>query len=332
MRYSQLVQCIEAQFKQSNLVNYLLLGQPGAGKSALARDIGRRLGFDRVEEFNASLRDPVDLLGTPNNHGDVTRWVKPADLAKLETGRNLLIVEEITDCNMMMQNALCRLIYDRQVGELKLSDETYVIACGNRTEDKSGANRLSTKLSNRMRIHTFEVNLDDWVEWALTSGNIDPVLIQFLRFKPKLLSDFKPDAVHGINPTPRAWESINRIPKDLPNDLYFQECSGTVGEGAAAEFTAFRKIYHALISFEEIVLHPKKAKVPEELSAKYAIVGSLAHNANVGNIDRVAEYVERLPKDFGVMFWMDARKKTPELKATKPFMQWATSNANVIFN
>ena len=184
-------------FKDS--VKYLLLGQPGGGKSALARKLGKDLGFDNVVEFNASLRDPVDLLGTPNNNGATTKWIKPDDLAVLEHGRNLLIIEELTDCIMPMQNALCGLINDGVVGNLHLSRNTHIIASGNRTEDKSGANRLSTKLANRVRILDFDVSTSDFIEWAL-GINMDLVQIQFLRFREALISAFDPNA--RVSPYP----------------------------------------------------------------------------------------------------------------------------------
>ena len=38
-----------------------ILGAPGGGKSACARDIVRELGITNVVEFTASLRDPVDV-------------------------------------------------------------------------------------------------------------------------------------------------------------------------------------------------------------------------------------------------------------------------------
>jgi hypothetical protein len=114
--------------------------------------------------------------------------------------------------------------------------------------------------------------------------------------------------------------------------LYFNKVKGEVGEGPAAEYTAFRKIWQSLVSFEDIVMNPSSVKIPSDLSAQFAIVGSVAHNVTPGNIERVAEFVDRLPSDFGVMFWNDAMRKTPALKATKPFIRWASSSANVIMN
>lgn len=71
MRYSQLKTVITAQFSSTNRVSYLMLGKPGGGKSALCRDIVHSLGGteDNTVEFNASTRDPVDVLGTPTTRG-----------------------------------------------------------------------------------------------------------------------------------------------------------------------------------------------------------------------------------------------------------------------
>lgn len=327
MKYQDLKSAITSQFNRTNKVTYLLLGKPGGGKSALCRDIGSTMGFDRIVEFNASLRDPVDLLGTPRNDGEVTTWKPPAEIKQLETGRNLLILEELTDANASMQNALCGLIYDRRIGEVHLSSDTYIIASGNRTQDKSGANKLSTKLGNRVRIKEFDENIDDWCSWAL-DNDIDPVQIQFLRFKPNLLSDFDPN--RSINPTPRAWERVAQTPTDLPTEIYFDEVASDVGEGAAAEFTAFRKIYENLPNVDALMLNPAKAEVPSDPAVLYALTGAIAHRVSKDNFDRVAEYVDRMPKDFGVMLINDAMKLAPAIKTTKAFTSWAIKNANVL--
>ena len=334
--YKALKQIISNQFAHNNRIAYLVLGKPGGGKSALAVDVVKSLGgnADNTVVFTPSLRDPVDVLGTPRNDGEVTRWIPPAEFHKLRrgAGKCFLIIEELTDASAAMMNAMCRIVLDRVAGELPLSESLYIIGTGNRTEDKSGANRLTTKLGNRLNVQEFDESLDDWVDWALSAG-IDPVLIQFIRFKPDALSDFDPNRPYGINPTPRQWEAVNNVvPMPGNPELYFQNVRGLVGEGRAAEYAAFRKVYDSLVSFDEVCLNPATAPVPTDLSAQYAIVGSLSHNVKPTTIERVATYVNRLAPDFGVMFWNDAIKKTSSLKTTKPFVEWATAATNVILN
>ena len=331
MRYSNIKTSIVEQFRAPNghKVVPFILGAPGGGKSACARDVVRELGIENVVEFTASLRDPVDVLGTPNNTGEYTRWVPPEEFYRLRqgVGRSALILEELSDAPVPMQNALCGVIYDKRAGTLQLSDELYIIATGNRTEDKSGANRITSKLANRTRRFEFQENVDDWTEWAL-DNDIDPVLIQFLRFRPALLSDFDPNRF--ANPTPRAWERVNFIPESLDSGLFFDNCAGEVGEGAAAEYTGFRRIYMALPNIESILLDPANADVPADPATLYALTGALARKSTKDNFDRVSKYLSRMSPEFNVMATKDAIKLCPAIKSTRAFVEWASKNAEVL--
>jgi hypothetical protein len=329
MRYSNIKTSIVEQFKapHGNKVVPFILGAPGGGKSACARDIVAELGVETVVEFTASLRDPVDVLGTPNNTGEYTRWVPPEEFYNLRSGRAALILEELSDAPIPMQNALCGVIYDRRAGNLQLSPDLFIIATGNRTEDKSGANRITSKLANRTRRFDFQENIDDWTEWAL-DNDMDPVLIQFLRFRPGLLSDF--DANRFANPTPRAWERVNLIPASLDSGLFFDNVSGEVGEGAAAEYTGFRRIYMSLPDVDSILLDPAGADVPQDPATLYALTGALARKSTKDNFDRVSKYLSRMSPEFNVMATKDAIKLQPTIKHSRAFVEWASKNAEVL--
>jgi hypothetical protein len=331
MRYSNIKTSIVEQFKASNgnRVVPFILGAPGGGKSACARDIVRELGIENVVEFTASLRDPVDVLGVPQTTGEFTRWVPPQEFYQLRqgTGRSALILEELSDAPVPMQNALCGVIYDRRAGPLALSDQLFIIATGNRTEDKSGANRITSKLANRTRRFDFQENIDDWTEWAL-DNDVDPVLIQFLRFRPGLLSDF--DANRFANPTPRAWERVSFIPQSLDKGLFFDNCAGEVGEGAAAEYTGFRRIYETLPDVDSILLDPAGADLPADPATLYALTGALARKSTKDNFDRVSKYLSRMSPEFNVMATKDAIKFQPSIKHTRSFVEWASANADVL--
>jgi len=331
MRYSHIKTSVLEQFKapQGNKIVPFILGAPGGGKSACAREVINELGIDNVVEFTASLRDPVDVLGTPNNTGEYTRWTPPQEFYQLRqgVGRAALILEELSDAPVPMQNALCGIIYDRRAGNLPLSDELFIVATGNRTEDKSGANRITSKLANRTRRFDFVENVDDWTNWAL-DNDIDPVLIQFIRFRPGLLSDFDPNRF--ANPTPRAWERVNLIPSSLDSALFFDNVAGEVGEGAAAEYTGFKRIYDALPNIDALLLDPKNADVPDDPAVLYAITGALARKATKDNFDRVATYINRLSPEFGVMTVKDAMKLTPAIRTTRSFIEWGAKNSAVM--
>jgi len=331
MKFSEIKISVLHQFAApgGNRVVPFIIGAPGGGKSACARDIVRTMGLTNLVEFTASLRDPVDILGTPDNRGEYTRWVPPAEFWQLRQGVGpcALILEELSDATIPVQNALCGVIYDRKAGDLRLSDQLFIIATGNRTEDKSGANRITSKLANRTRRFEFTESIDDWAEWALSVG-IDHVLIQFLRFRPDLLSDFDPNRF--CNPTPRKWEAVSLIPTDLPDHLYYENVVGEVGEGAAAEYVGFRRIYASLPDIGQLLAEPEKAKVPVDPATKYALMGALAHRASKENFGRICAYLARVEPEFAVMCVRDAIKRNPEIKKTKEFADWALKNAHVL--
>lgn len=331
MRYQNIKKSVIEQFRaeRGNMVVPFILGAPGGGKSACARDIVQSLGIENVVEFTASLRDPVDVMGVPDNTGEFTRWVPPEEFYKLRqgVGRAALILEELSDAPVPMQNALCGVIYDRRANNLMLTNQLFILATGNRTEDKSGANRITSKLANRTRRFDFQETIDDWTEWALDNG-IDPVLIQFLRFRPGLLSDFDPNRF--ANPTPRAWERVNLIPSSLESGLFFDNVAGEVGEGAAAEFTGFKRIYEGLPDIDGILLNPANAEIPEDPATMYALTGALARKATKDNFDRVSTYLGRMSPEFNVMATKDAIKMTPAIQHSRAFMEWAVKHSEVL--
>jgi hypothetical protein len=331
MRYSDILQSCLANFAKGNQLVPNIEGRPGGGKSTLAREIISQLGIrpERITEFNPSLRDPVDIMGVPRTDGDVAKWIPMPEFYRIrDDGTDepcALIIEELSDAPMPMQNPMCRVILDNYAGELKLHPKVFKIATGNRTEDKSGATRMSTKLGNRMQTLTFDENLDDWCLWAFDKG-IDLKIIQFLRFKPALLSDFDPN--RKINPTPRSWAMANDVEETLPTDLYFANVAGCVGEGAAAEYTGFKRIFESLPNIDSLLMNPSKAEVPTDPAVRYALAGAIAHRTTKDNFDRCMEFIERMPQDFQTMYIMDAMRQDSSVRNTKAYVKWTVANGN----
>lgn len=333
MNYQELHASILANFANGNKLVPFVVGKPGGGKSSLARSIVASLGINpaRVTEFNPSLRDPVDIMGVPDVKGEFVKWKAGEEFYRIrDDGTDepcALIIEELSDANQAMQNPLCRVILDRYAGELKLHPNLFILATGNSTEHKSGASRMTTKLGNRMQTLQYDENLDAWCDWALEAG-IDVTLIQFMRFKPGLLSDFNPD--RSINPTPRSWEMVNSVSTSLPDDQYLAHVVGCVGEGPAVEYVAFKRIMDRLPNMDQVMLEPDTCTIPTDPATLYAFVGALAHRATKDNFNRICTICSRLKPEFSVMLVNDAQKLKPEIKSTQSFTKWAIANASVL--
>lgn len=335
----EVAQLIRTQFKHGSPEDmFLLLSSPGVGKSAIARQIAAdpELGFEDLVETNLSLVDAPDVAGLAypggDAHDNVLQWQRSPLLERLRHGRKLALLEETGDATMMMQNLACRLQYDRELNGTAISPDVHFIACSNRTVDKSGAGRISTKYSGRVTVINVVPNLDVWVEDYAFPANINPLDIQWLRFRPGLFSDFNPDAPNGACPTPRNWTRAFRTVKSLPAHLFTAKVAGDVGDGAAVEYAAFLRLADGLTPIEEILANPSKVPVSNKPDVLHCTVGSLAHHAVPEKLAKLDVFVRRLPQEFRVFFWLDAIKRNPKIKATKEFIAWASDAGNSLLS
>lgn len=326
---------IRAQFAAGPHNAICVLGEPGIGKTAIQEQVflDPELKFDAMKAFNASFRDVVDFLGTPTHQPDqTTKWFPPNDLVELADGRRwLLVLEEITDCDIPVQNALCRLIHEREINGVKLGDNVYILCNGNLSKHKSGAKSLITKLSNRMTVVEMEANFEVWKnEFALPLCDKIPSLpigIAYLNFQPGNFCDFKPAEM--VSATPRSWMRAFETP-NMPPEAYFQKIAGDVGLDKATTFIAFRDLYLSLPKISDILADPKGANVPKETNVQYALAGALSHHATPKNFDDVLTYVGRFPtKDLEVVCVMDAVNRDKGLTSTRAFSDWAIKNVGV---
>ena len=110
------------------------------------------------------------------------------------------------------------------------------------------------------------------------------------------------------------------------------ECfKGAVGDGAAAEFEGFMRIYRKLPNPDAVLLNPTTSAVPTDPATLYALSGALSARASTGNIDRFGTYIARMPQEFSVLAMSSACRRDPELANTQAFTQWSVLNQSVLF-
>jgi hypothetical protein len=300
----------------------------------IARELQNKFDIpdERVVEFNPSLRDPVDIMGLPfrAEDGSHAEWLPPAEFYAIRAGQGpaVLILEELSDASMAMQNPLCRVILDRYAGQLKLSEQLFIIATGNRVEDKSGANRLSTKLGNRTRQLDFQFDVEDWCQWAASKG-ISPMLTSFIKFRPNLLCDF--DAKRTVNPTPRSWEDVSRVPEDLSPLAFFEHIKGAVGEGAAAEYTSFLKTAQTMPDVDGFLDGSVKVDFDKlDASVKYAFCGAIESKTTPKTFSNVFKRCESFTPEFLSMIVIGAYRRDSNIAKNKEFTKWAMKMGHIL--
>ena len=139
-------------------------------------------------DVRASLLDPTDLRGIPTVENGRAVWCPPSFLPTADDGPGgILFFDELSAAPPLVQASLYQLVLDRRVGEYELPDGWRIVAAGNRQEDKSVVFRMPAALANRFVHLDFEVDYDDWRDWAVARG-IHPLVIGFLGLRRELLS------------------------------------------------------------------------------------------------------------------------------------------------
>jgi MoxR-like ATPase len=303
-----------------------LWGGPGIGKSAVIRQLAAALSMP-LRDVRALLLDPVDLRGLPflGNDGR-SKWATPEFLP--QDGSGILFLDELNAAPAMVQASCYQLVLDRKLGEYTLPVGWAIIAAGNRDSDRAVTTRMPTPLRNRFVHLEFEVDMQEWSEWAIQAG-VRPEVIAFLRFRSELLNAFDRDA--NAFPSPRSWEFVSRILESQPEPSIEHELfAGAVGSGAATEFSAFLRMFRELPNIDAILVNPHQEPVPENAAAQYAVASALAHRASDTNLDRICVYLDRMPTEFCVLCVRDASLREPGIRHTAAYTKWAIQNHHVL--
>lgn len=306
-----------------------LWGAPGVGKSDVVKQVAED-GKLELRDVRLSLLDPIDLKGFPtiDTVKKQMSWL-PADFLP-KKGKGLLFLDEMNSAPQSVQAAAYQLVLNRKIGEYKLPDGWSVMAAGNRASDRSVVHAMPAALANRFVHLDFDINVDDWSHWAM-DNEVHTDLRAFIRFRPNLLHCFDAATNPRAFPSPRSWAFVNDIYKDGHNaDDEFELIKGTVGEGAAAEFSGFVRQIKDLPTIDQVLLDPDGTKIPASPAGMYAMATALDAKTTTGNIDRVMKYTDRLPVEFQVVYVRSAIRRDAKLTGTKAYMNWGIKNSSVL--
>jgi len=279
-------------------------GPPGVGKSQVIQQAAQTLGVDYMD-VRLPYHDPGDLKFPIVNLKEGTmKFIAPL-LPKDPHWKGILTLEELPQAPPMVQACAMQLTLDRMIGDTPLSEDTMIVACGNRQEDRAGAHRLLTALSNRFIHYDLDISPEDWQAWALDFG-IDSRVRSYLNWKPLELHRFRPELNEREFPTPRSWHFASDALPVTPSDLRLETLSGCIGKSAAAEFIGYLEIAEAMekkYAMEQILHDPVKAPVPTlgDGSVLWALSGALAEKCrdkHKPTVHAAMQYAMRLPLEF----------------------------------
>lgn len=307
-------------------------GAPGGGKTTIVNAVANKMGKHYIERHLPTML--VEDFGIPVIGGEtltykIPDWF-PAKGSAWDDGKGgVLCFDDRNQANADIQKVLANICQARNLHGVPLADGWTVVSTGNRQSDRAGANRVLSHLRNRETVIELDTHLDDSTQWMI-DNEVKAEVISFLRFRPNLLHDFDPQ--RDSNPTPRSWvEGVSAVLGVVPSESEYECFKGAVGEGAAAEFVGFMRIFRKLPNPDAILLNPDKSDVPSDPATLYALSGALAERASDANFARVCTYAERMPPEFSVLTISYAARKNPTLASTQAFTSWAVKHQDVLF-
>ena len=305
-------------------------GSPGGGKTTIVHEVAKEMDVPCIERHMPTML--VEDFGILFPDGSDQLKYKLPDWFPIKgkaPERGILLFDDRNQANADLQKVLANICQARTLHGTPMPDGWMVISTGNRQTDRAGANRVLGHLRNRETVYELDTHLDDWTSWAIDNG-VKPEVVAFIRFRPNLLHDYDPQ--RDQNATPRSWvEGVSDVLGTVPAEAEYESFKGAVGEGAAAEFVGFVKIFRTLPNPDAILLNPTTADVPKDPATLYALSGALADRATEANMERVCTYAERMGGDFSVLTISYAARKKPELTNTQAFTKWSLAHQDILF-
>lgn len=304
----------------------LMIGDPGVGKTSIARAVGRELGLP-VGELLGSTLDPTDVGGLPVKHVDA-KGRAVVERIPLKVIRDacdfpmILFLDELASAAAAVQAAFLRLILDRVAGDVELHPETIVIAATNPPEQTPGGFDLTAPLIGRVSIVHFRPDDDEVIEYLRNLGDSesdDPkvralaeeaaIFAAVASQTPELIQiDIPKHCINGGSPwaSPRQCESMLRlraagtvIGLAPMGDAVFNLMAGAIGKRAATVYNGVMRMITELPSVDDIVADPETAMLPSEPARQIAALG-LMPRIGKKNLHAAYIYAARMKREYGL--------------------------------
>jgi hypothetical protein len=332
---------------------FIFQGEPGIGKSAMLKVIAEQTNLT-PRYVDCTLLDLGDIQ-MPKVYDDHVSFVPnslfTATADQTQPAQPLVIMlDEIGKAMRPVQNALLTLLLEHRIGTHKLPEGSIVFGTTNLTTDGVG-DQLQAHARNRVAfLKVQKPNAQEWRDWA-AANDIDPAVTAWVQEYPHCLASYTDDPENTKdNPyiyhpqipraafvTPRSLEKASNITRqraNLPENTLIAALSGTIGESAARDMSAFLQIGDSLPKWGDIMAHPETTAVPENAIACtilcHAAVQRLI-NSDAPKDDTTAwlKFMERMPKEVQFLFVTMAKAQAGLfllLAKTKQFTAWVKEN------
>jgi len=268
--------CYQVGLHGGRPIPFIIMGDPGIGKTQICRQLGQLVGKLLKKDFPVEIiaapqRMPEEVGGIPVpdlEHNEVRSLPMKVGKKLLKTGQGVFIADELSSASQDMGGALQTAIQDGFLGDLLLPWTVARGALMNPADIAVNGRMISLPEANRFVWLSYQPSLEDWTNFQKGgTGSVGHALVLppdwEAQFKPRALSLVSvflrkhPAMFHQMPkahnserpwPSPRSWENATRLfaavlatKNDQFSDLAHAAIGGCVGAGAADAFFGWLK-------------------------------------------------------------------------------------------
>lgn len=168
----------------------------------------RELGYITEEEFN-DLKAPL-LKTIKDNQVDLLHFAVPEWAFNANCEPTIIHLEELNRANQHVRNAALQLLNERQIGDLVLNENVFIMSSGNLgDEDGTEVDEMELALSNRLVIVDHELPIEEWVQ-EYAQYHVWQIIIDYVRANPAEYYKL-PNEKEIRYATPRSWTNLSKF-------------------------------------------------------------------------------------------------------------------------
>ena len=330
-------------------VRYNLRGEPGVGKSMIAKEIARATGYP-LSMIDVPNLDLGDVAMPVIDHESRTTRYYPNARFKMQHGTPVVCcLDEFTKGADPVKNMLHPMleVFDPRLGDVPVPDGSIIFMTGNLDSDGVGD---SLKAHTKQRIVTLNLakpSAEQWLPWA-AANDIVAIVMAYVDRYPHCLASYLDGDQDGneliFNPnkpqegclSPRVLEIISRIIRQrhlFDETSLYAAMAGIGGRPAAEGMSAFIRHQDALPPFADIESKPSTTRIPEDPGALAVLTFGLLERVTAENLGAILTYLRRADEEWQCIFCINlARHKTKSKIAftNRAFTDWARDNEDLL--
>ena len=330
-------------------VRYNLRGEPGVGKSMIAKEIARATGYP-LSMIDVPNLDLGDVAMPVIDHESRTTRYYPNARFKMQHGTPVVVcLDEFSKGADPVKNMLHPMleVFDPRLGDVPVPEGSIIFMTGNLDSDGVGD---SLKAHTKQRIVTLNLakpSAEQWLPWA-AENDIVAIVMAYVDRYPHCLASYLDGDQDGneliFNPnkpqegclSPRVLEIISRIIRQrhlFDETSLYAAMAGIGGRPAAEGMSAFIRHQDALPPFADIESKPSTTRIPEDPGALAVLTFGLLERVTADNLGAILTYLRRADEEWQCIFCINlARHKTKSKIAftNRAFTDWARDNEDLL--